>query len=96
MSSTTDKLKGLANEAVGNVKQAAGKVTGNDKLVAEGKAQELKGEAQRPSARPRTASRPSPTRSPASAEPQALPNARPAAATGRCPPPLTLERRSIP
>jgi uncharacterized protein YjbJ (UPF0337 family) len=29
MSSTTDKLKGLANEAVGNV-------TGNDKLVAEG------------------------------------------------------------
>ncbi|MGH1588631.1 CsbD family protein [Methylobacterium phyllosphaerae] len=47
MSSTTDKLKGLANEAVGNVKQAAGKATGNDKLVAEGKAQELKGEAQK-------------------------------------------------
>ncbi|MCX7332902.1 MAG: CsbD family protein, partial [Hyphomicrobiales bacterium] len=36
-----------ANEAVGNVKQAAGKATGNDKLVAEGKAQELKGEAQK-------------------------------------------------
>ena len=47
MSSTGDKLKGLANEAVGNVKQAAGKVTGSDKLVAEGKAQELKGEAQK-------------------------------------------------
>jgi uncharacterized protein YjbJ (UPF0337 family) len=47
MSSTTDKLKGLANEAVGNVKQAAGKATGNDRLVAEGKAQELKGEAQK-------------------------------------------------
>ncbi|MCJ2065946.1 CsbD family protein [Methylobacterium sp. J-088] len=47
MSSTTDKLKGLANEAVGNVKQAAGQVTGNDKLVAEGKVQELKGEAQK-------------------------------------------------
>ena len=47
MSSTTDKLKGLANEAVGNVKQAAGKATGNDKLVAEGKAQELKGETQK-------------------------------------------------
>lgn len=47
MSSTTDKLKGLANEAVGNVKQAAGSVTGNDKLVVEGKAQELKGETQR-------------------------------------------------
>jgi uncharacterized protein YjbJ (UPF0337 family) len=47
MSSTTDKIKGLANEAVGNVKQATGNVTGNDKLVAEGKAQELKGEAQK-------------------------------------------------
>jgi uncharacterized protein YjbJ (UPF0337 family) len=47
MSSTTDKIEGLANEAVGNVKQAAGKATGNDKLVAEGKAQELKGEAQK-------------------------------------------------
>ena len=47
MSSTTDKIKGLVNEAVGNVKQAAGKATGNDKLVAEGKAQELKGEAQK-------------------------------------------------
>ena len=40
MSSTTDKIKGLANEAVGNV-------TGNEKLQAEGKAQELKGEAQK-------------------------------------------------
>ncbi|TNC09893.1 CsbD family protein [Methylobacterium terricola] len=47
MSSTTDKLKGLANEAVGNVKQGLGQATGNDRLVAEGKAQELKGEAQR-------------------------------------------------
>ena len=36
MSSTTDKLKGAANEVAGNVK-----------LQAEGKAQELKGEAQR-------------------------------------------------
>ena len=47
MSSTTDKIKGLANEAVVNVKQGVGKATGNDKLVAEGKAQELKGEAQK-------------------------------------------------
>ncbi|MFK3799283.1 MULTISPECIES: CsbD family protein [unclassified Pseudomonas] len=46
MSSTTDKVKGMANEAVGNVKQGVGKATGNDKLRAEGKAQELKGEAQ--------------------------------------------------
>ncbi|CAO4136558.1 CsbD family protein [Methylorubrum extorquens] len=47
MSSTTDKIKGLANEAAGNVKQGIGNVTGNDKLVAKGKAQELKGEAQK-------------------------------------------------
>ncbi|WP_342149915.1 CsbD family protein [Methylorubrum sp. SB2] len=47
MSSTTDKLKGLANEAVGNIKQGIGNATGNDKLVAEGKAQELKGETQK-------------------------------------------------
>ncbi|MET7244174.1 CsbD family protein [Methylobacterium sp. EM32] len=47
MSSTTDKIKGLANEAVGNIKQGIGSATGNDKLQAEGKAQELKGEAQK-------------------------------------------------
>ncbi|MNH44713.1 Stress response protein CsbD [compost metagenome] len=46
MSGTKDKVKGMANEAVGNVKQGVGKVTDNDKLRAEGKAQELKGEAQ--------------------------------------------------
>ncbi|KQB55504.1 hypothetical protein AQS70_05130 [Pseudomonas endophytica] len=46
MSSTGDKIKGMANEAVGNVKQAVGKATDNDKLEAEGKAQELKGEGQ--------------------------------------------------
>lgn len=47
MSSTTDKIKGLANEAVGNVKQGIGSATGNEKLQAEGKTQELKGEAQK-------------------------------------------------
>jgi uncharacterized protein YjbJ (UPF0337 family) len=47
MSSTTDKIKGLANEAVGNVKQGVGSATGNEKLQAEGKAQELKGDAQK-------------------------------------------------
>ncbi|WP_018184314.1 CsbD family protein [Kaistia granuli] len=46
MSSTTDKIKGVANEAVGNVKQGIGKATDNDRLRAEGKAQEIKGEAQ--------------------------------------------------
>ncbi|WP_191487312.1 CsbD family protein [Pseudomonas sp. FEN] len=47
MSSTSDKIKGTANEAVGNVKQAVGKATGNNQLRAEGKAQELKGEVQK-------------------------------------------------
>lgn len=46
MSSTTDRIKGLANEAVGNVKQGVGRLTGNEMLQAEGKVQELKGEAQ--------------------------------------------------
>ena len=46
MSSTNDKIKGLANEAAGNVKQAVGKVTGSTKLQAKGMAQERKGEAQ--------------------------------------------------
>jgi uncharacterized protein YjbJ (UPF0337 family) len=46
MSSTGDKIKGMANEAAGNVKQGVGKATDNDKLRAEGKAQEIKGETQ--------------------------------------------------
>ena len=47
MSSTTDKIKGVANEAAGNIKQGVGNATGNEKLQAEGKAQELKGETQK-------------------------------------------------
>ena len=46
MSSTGDKVKGMANETVGNVKQGVGKATDNPKLQAEGKVQERKGEAQ--------------------------------------------------
>jgi len=46
MSSTSDKIKGLANEAAGNVKQGIGKATDNDRLRAEGKVQETKGEVQ--------------------------------------------------
>lgn len=46
MSSTTDKIKGMANEAAGNVKQAAGKAFNKPEWEAEGAAQELKGEAQ--------------------------------------------------
>lgn len=51
MSSTTDKIKGLTNEAVGNAKQALGKATGNDRLRAEGIVQETKGEAQQAKAK---------------------------------------------
>ncbi|MHC8306945.1 CsbD family protein [Pseudomonas sp. PB3P13] len=46
MSSTGDKVKGMANEAVGNVKQGVGKATDNDKMRAEGVVQEKKGEVQ--------------------------------------------------
>ncbi|AZF33561.1 MULTISPECIES: CsbD family protein [unclassified Pseudomonas] len=46
MGSTSDKVKGVANEAVGNVKQGVGKATDNDKMRAEGVIQEKKGEAQ--------------------------------------------------
>jgi uncharacterized protein YjbJ (UPF0337 family) len=46
MGSATDKVKGYTNEAVGNIKQGVGKAVGNERLQAEGAAQELKGEAQ--------------------------------------------------
>ncbi|WP_309675758.1 CsbD family protein [Pseudomonas sp.] len=46
MSSTGDKVKGMANEAAGNVKQGVGKAAGNDKMRTEGVVQEKKGEAQ--------------------------------------------------
>jgi uncharacterized protein YjbJ (UPF0337 family) len=46
MGSTSDKAAGLANEAIGNVKQGVGKAVGNDRLQAEGAAQEAKGDAQ--------------------------------------------------
>lgn len=46
MSSTGDKVKGMANEAVGNVKQGVGKATDNPELEVKGKIQEKKGEAQ--------------------------------------------------
>lgn len=46
-SATTDKVNGFANNAVGNVKEAAGAILGNDKLKSEGQAQQLKGDAQK-------------------------------------------------
>ena len=46
MGSTTDKVKGAANEAAGTVKQGVGDAVGNPNLQVEGAAQKLKGDAQ--------------------------------------------------
>lgn len=46
MGSTSDKIKGYANEAAGSIKKAVGKTVGSEKLVVKGAVQELKGEAQ--------------------------------------------------
>ena len=40
---TTDKAKNSAQQANGKVKEAAGKVTGDDKLRAKGKSDQMKG-----------------------------------------------------
>ena len=47
MSSTTDKVKGATNEAVGKAKQGLGKATGSDRLEGEGMIQEAKGKGQK-------------------------------------------------
>jgi len=46
MGSTSDKIKGMANEVAGNVRQAAGKAVGNHEEQAKGTLQEAKGKAQ--------------------------------------------------
>ena len=46
MSGTTDKIKGMANEAAGAVKQSVGKAVGNPNLEVKGTLQKGKGEAQ--------------------------------------------------
>jgi uncharacterized protein YjbJ (UPF0337 family) len=46
MSSTTDKIKGAANETMGKVKQGVGSAVGNDRMRAEGAVQETKGDLQ--------------------------------------------------
>ena len=46
MTSTTDKIKGAANEVAGSLKQGAGEALGNPKLQVEGEAQKLKGQVQ--------------------------------------------------
>ena len=46
MSSTTDKAKGYANQAVGKAKEGIGRVGGDANLEAEGDAQQVKGNVQ--------------------------------------------------
>jgi uncharacterized protein YjbJ (UPF0337 family) len=46
MSSTTDKAKGYANQAVGKAKEGIGRATGDANLEAEGDAQQIKGNVQ--------------------------------------------------
>ncbi|MGB3723478.1 MAG: CsbD family protein, partial [Pacificimonas sp.] len=46
MGEYSDKAKGHANEAAGNIKQDVGKATGDKQMQQEGYAQERKGEAQ--------------------------------------------------
>jgi len=46
-SSTTDKVKGRAHEAVGKVKEEAGRATGNPNLQDKGTAEKAGGKIQR-------------------------------------------------
>ena len=46
MGSTSDRVKGAANSAVGKAKEAVGKETGDATLAAKGAAQDTKGKAQ--------------------------------------------------
>jgi uncharacterized protein YjbJ (UPF0337 family) len=41
-----DRIKGMGDQAKGGLKEAAGKVTGDTKLQAEGKADKLKGKVE--------------------------------------------------
>ena len=41
-----DRIEGIAKEAKGSIKEAAGKVTGDAKLQAEGKADKVEGKVQ--------------------------------------------------
>lgn len=47
MGELIDKAKGAINKAIGEGKEAHGRKTGDDALVAEGKAQQLKGSGQK-------------------------------------------------
>jgi uncharacterized protein YjbJ (UPF0337 family) len=41
-----DRIEGKATEVKGSIKEAVGKITGNDSLTAEGKADKLAGKTQ--------------------------------------------------
>ena len=47
MGSTTDKIKGTANEAMGKAKQKIGEATGSEQMQGEGAIQEAKGKGQK-------------------------------------------------
>jgi uncharacterized protein YjbJ (UPF0337 family) len=47
MGATTDKIKGVANEAIGKAKQGIGEATGSDRLQGAGVIQEVKGKGQK-------------------------------------------------
>ncbi|MBR0693891.1 CsbD family protein [Bradyrhizobium lablabi] len=47
MGSTTDKIKGTANEAMGKAKQKIGEATGSEEMQGEGAIQETKGKGQK-------------------------------------------------
>ena len=47
MGSTTDKVTGAANEAIGKAKQGVGEAVGSDRLQGEGAMQEVKGKGQK-------------------------------------------------
>ena len=47
MGSATDKIKGVANQVGGKVKEGVGKAIGDDEMRVEGVAQQIKGKAQK-------------------------------------------------
>ena len=47
MGSATDKIKGVANQAGGKIKEGVGKAIGNEQMQVEGMAQQVKGKTQR-------------------------------------------------
>jgi uncharacterized protein YjbJ (UPF0337 family) len=47
MGSTSDKIKGTTNEAIGKAKQGIGEATGSERIEGEGAMQEAKGKGQK-------------------------------------------------